>query len=249
MRNLFAAILVLNATSAFAGHPWGSNVHTLDDFRNDKTHSAPMTAAPAGMALKTRTEVVVLEEEAQKPATTGSTAIPVADNTFEENITTLLQGAAVVTAAGIAYVYGPAALFWGTYYVSCWGLSKVGITGITGICAATKAGILVADSAAAATAVAAVSGFVAHYGAKGVVKTAKFAGHTAWSLGGFAFRGAQSAAGWFWSSSSQEEGPAQQTTTPNGRRMLGTLTAPLSPEELRPLRLQRFATQAVTAAA
>lgn len=116
-------------------------------------------------------------------------------------ISTIKLGAA---GAGLAvtYMYGPAALLWGTYYGASYALKVMGISGITGIAAATKLGIMVSQSTAAQMTLAATGGYIAQYGAEAVLKggelslaVGKYTASSAWSLGNAAYN-------YFWKSPS-----------------------------------------------
>ncbi|WP_010298228.1 hypothetical protein [Candidatus Odyssella thessalonicensis] len=109
--------------------------------------------------------------------------------------------------AGLAvtYMYGPAALLWGTYYGASYALNVMGISGLTGIAAATKLGMMVSQSTAAQMTLAATGGYIAQYGAEAVIKAGKlslaggkYTASSTWSLGNAAYN-------YFWGSSSPKK--------------------------------------------
>lgn len=119
-------------------------------------------------------------------------------NIYKDTFLTAAKWGATAAGLGLTYLYGPTALFWGTYYGTSYAFGKLGIAGITGVSAATKAAILVADSPAAQTALTAAGGLVAKYGVTATVKVAevvgsgalagtKYAANGLWSLGSYAY--------------------------------------------------------------
>lgn len=109
---------------------------------------------------------------------------------YKEAILTGVKFGATVAGLGVAYLYGPAGLFWGTYYGASYLLKGIGIAGITGAAAATKAGLIVAESSAAKTALVATGGLISNYGAEAAMKggelaltSFQYAAKGAWSLG------------------------------------------------------------------
>jgi hypothetical protein len=207
MKKLFAGLLLATAFNSNYVSA-GDNIWTFDrlnarDMNNQQTQ-APQQNTSAEIVNSNTSTVTITETTAQQANQASSM----------DYVMTGLKYGAVATGLAVTYLYGPAALFWGTYYTSSWALGKLGITGITGLAAATKAGIAVADSSLAQTALVGAGALIANYGADAVVKTAQVVGKASWSFGN-------------WLAGSKQPEATMPTSLP-------------STEELRNLRLQRF---------
>ncbi|WP_032112215.1 hypothetical protein [Candidatus Paracaedibacter symbiosus] len=134
-------------------------------------------------------------------------------NVYKDNLYSAAQLGATAAGLGLTYLYGPTALFWGTYYGSSYLLAKVGIEGLTALSAATNAAMMIGNSPVAKAALVTVGGFVAKHGATVALKAAEITSNIAlaggksavngtWSLGNYAYNR-------FWGSTTptQEEGP------------------------------------------
>lgn len=233
MKSIAIVLLVASTfgTSYADGTPgWGNNVWTFDRLAARDASSANQSAVPMNRELRLpqQSETTTVFEEA--PSNTPRVGSANSGPTLQDSAMSALEYGAIVAGLSLTYFYGPALLFWGTYHMSCYILPQVGITGFTGMCAATNAGMLLSNSAVAKCGLVMAGAFVGKYGAQTACKTTKTVASGAWTLGGYALSGANSlgkaASSWFWGKPQEES----QTVTS---------IAP-TPESVRAARIAAF---------
>ncbi|WP_010304096.1 hypothetical protein [Candidatus Odyssella thessalonicensis] len=144
-------------------------------------------------------------------------------------IISAIKFGAVGAGLAVTYMYGPAALLWGTYYGASYALNMMGISGITGIAAATKLGMMASQSPAAQLALTATGGYIAQYGAEAVLKAgelslsmSKYVASKSWSFG-------QTAYTYLWGSSSVKSAVPEEAVEAKRNRHLSAIAKRLSP--------------------
>ncbi|WP_010304288.1 hypothetical protein [Candidatus Odyssella thessalonicensis] len=155
--------------------------------------------------------------------------LPTANHVEEESsvtsgIISAIKFGTVGAGLAVTYMYGPAALLWGTYYGASYALNMMGISGITGIAAATKLGMMASQSTAAKMALTATGGYIAKYGAEAILKTGelslsvgKSAATTSWSLSKTAYN-------YFWGNSSPKKVQQDESVEMRRNRHLDAVT-------------------------
>lgn len=222
MKKIVLGLLMITTFSGNAAFAGKENVWTLDRLNNESPRKFQAEKdgweymdglASDHKGSKTITLIETKEEVEQQEG-----------NIYKDTFVTAAKWGAAAAGLGLTYLYGPTALFWGTYYGSSYLLGKLGIAGITGVSAATKAAIMVADSPAAQTALTAAGGLVAKYGATAAVKTAelvgsgamtgaKYAASGVWSLGSYAYNS-------FWGSASSTKVEEKEPTKKEMRELM-----------------------------
>lgn len=189
MKLLLASVLMLTTAANVSA---SDNIMTLDDLRKADKYVERVQANESKRANNlAQSQTITTEKQSVQ-------AEQLPRDTLNDTAFSALRWGAVAAGMGLTYFYGPTALFWGTYYGVTWGMGKIGITGVTALVAATKAGTMVAESGTACAALTAASGLVAKHGASTALTIATVTGKVAcagasylaeksWSLGNYAY--------------------------------------------------------------
>ncbi|WP_010303236.1 hypothetical protein [Candidatus Odyssella thessalonicensis] len=182
----------------------GSNVWSLK--RLEQENPKYQTAKVQGFTVVNETPALSRADHTTVTVQEVHSANQVEETSATTNsISSAIKLGAVGAGLAVSYMYGPAALLWGAYYGASYALNVIGVSGVTGIAAATKFGIMVSESPLAQKTLMETGGYIAEYGAKAVLKTGelslsvgKYAATTSWSLSKTAYN-------YFWGNSSPKK--------------------------------------------